>query len=221
LAYDLRLGPGCGFRSAQVFFTGAGLRRRPALRFGANSRKGGRRPGGCAPAGLGIPPHPAQRRLGDGDSRARASDRDGPGDNGDDFDQDPTQDEKEKTITRRTTNKAPSASLKLLKLVEKSLDDDKAEDVVVIPLMGKTDIADFMVVATGSSQRHIGALAQHLRERIKSKIARDPLVEGEGPRDWVLVDVGDVIVHLFRAETRAFYALEKLWMDAPARAQAV
>ena len=101
--------------------------------------------------------------------------------------------------------------------MEKSLDDDKAEDVVVIPLIGKTDIADFMVVATGISQRHIGALAQHLRERIKAKIARDALVEGEGPRDWVLVDGGDVIVHLFRPETRAFYALEKLWMDMPAR----
>lgn len=103
----------------------------------------------------------------------------------------------------------------------KSLDDDKAEDVVVIPLVGKSDMADFMVVATGASQRHIGTLAQHLRERIKPKIARDVLVEGEGPRDWVLVDAGDVIVHLFRPETRAFYALEKLWMDAPARAQAV
>lgn len=102
--------------------------------------------------------------------------------------------------------------------MEQSLDDDKAENVVVIPLAGKTDFADFMVVATGTSQRHIGTLAQHLRERIKIKISRDARVEGEGPRDWVLVDAGDVIVHLFRAETRAFYALEKLWMDTPARA---
>ena len=101
--------------------------------------------------------------------------------------------------------------------MEKSLDDDKAEDVIVIPLVGKTDIADFMVVATGTSQRHIATLAQHLRERIKPGLARDVLIEGEGPRDWVLVDAGDVIVHLFRAETRAFYALEKLWTDAPAR----
>ena len=104
--------------------------------------------------------------------------------------------------------------------MEQSLDDDKAENVVVIPLTGKTDFADFMVVATGASQRHIGTLAQHLRERIKTKTTRDARVEGEGPRDWVLVDVGDVIVHLFRAETRAFYALEKLWMDMPSRAQA-
>ncbi len=144
-------------------------------------------------------------------------DRDDP--DGNDVDQ--TQNKKERTITRRTTKKTPPASLKLLKLVEKSLDDDKAEDVAVIPLIGKTDIADFMVVATGSSQRHIGTLAQHLRERIKAKIARDALIEGKGPRDWVLVDVGDVVIHLFRAETRAFYALEKLWMDTPARARAV
>lgn len=100
------------------------------------------------------------------------------------------------------------------------MDDDKAEDVLVIPLMGKSDMADFMVVATGTSQRHVGALAQHLRERIKAKNARDAHVEGAGPCDWVLVDAGDVIVHLFRAETRAFYALEKLWMDSPTRARA-
>ena len=101
------------------------------------------------------------------------------------------------------------------------MDDDKAEDVLVIPLMGKSDMADFMVVATGTSQRHVGALAQHLRERIKATKSRDAQIEGEGPCDWVLVDAGDVIVHLFRAETRAFYALEKLWMDSPTRARAI
>ena len=101
------------------------------------------------------------------------------------------------------------------------MDDDKAEDVLVIPLVGKSDMADFMVVATGTSQRHVGALAQHLRERIKANKARDAQIEGAGPCDWVLVDAGDVIVHLFRAETRAFYALEKLWMDSPSRARAV
>lgn len=127
----------------------------------------------------------------------------------------------EKTpITRRTTKKAPPASLSLLKLVEKSLDDDKAEAVVVIPLAGKSDMADFMVVATGTSQRHLGTVAQHLRDRIKSKFSRNVRVEGEGLSDWVLVDLGDVIVHLFRAETRAFYALEKLWMDASPRTHA-
>jgi len=104
--------------------------------------------------------------------------------------------------------------------VEKSLDDDKAEDVVAIPLAGKSDIADFMVVATGTSQRHLATLAQHLRERTRPKLARDVRVEGEGASDWVLVDLGDVIVHLFRDETRAFYALEKLWLDVPVKAGA-
>ncbi len=127
----------------------------------------------------------------------------------------PTPEEKEPAITRPTTKKTPPASLKLLKLAEKSLDDDKAENVVVIPLAGKTDIADFMVVATGTSQRHLGAMAQHLRERIKDTLDRQALVEGGGAADWVLLDAGDVVVHLFRAETRAFYAIEKLWADPP------
>ena len=104
--------------------------------------------------------------------------------------------------------------------MEKSLDDDKAEAVVVIPLAGKSDMADFMVVATGTSQRHLGTLAQHLRERIRSTLPRAIRVEGESLSDWVLVDLGDVIVHLFRAEMRAFYALEKLWMDASPRTHA-
>ena len=102
--------------------------------------------------------------------------------------------------------------------MEKSLDDDKAENVAVIPLAGKTDIADFMVVATGTSQRHIGAMAQHLRERIKDMIDGHARIEGDGAADWVLMDAGDVVVHLFRAETRAFYALEKLWSESPAGA---
>jgi ribosome-associated protein len=104
--------------------------------------------------------------------------------------------------------------------VEKSLDDDKAEDVVVIPLAGKSDIADFMVVGTGTSQRHLATLAQHLRERARPTLARNVRVEGEGASDWVLVDLGDVVVHLFRDETRAFYALEKLWLDVPVKAGA-
>lgn len=95
--------------------------------------------------------------------------------------------------------------------MEKSLDDDKAEDIVFIPLAGKSDIADYMVVATGTSQRHIGSMAQHLVERIKDKTGGRARVEGDGAADWVLLDAGDVVAHLFRAETRAFYAIEKLW----------
>ncbi|MGF1639403.1 MAG: ribosome silencing factor [Rhodospirillales bacterium] len=95
-----------------------------------------------------------------------------------------------------------------------SLDDDKAEDVVVIDLAGKTAIADHMVVASGTSQRQVGAMADHLREKIKHSGIASVAVEGAAQCDWVLIDAGDVIVHLFRPEVRAFYQLERMW-DAP------
>ena len=97
-------------------------------------------------------------------------------------------------------------------LIEASLEDGKAEEVVVIDLRGKTSIADFMIVATGGSQRHVTSLADHLVERIKkSGIRRSVPVEGKARADWILVDAGDVIVHLFRPEVREFYNLEKMW----------
>lgn len=100
---------------------------------------------------------------------------------------------------------------RLLKLVEKSLDDDKAEDVVVIDLRGKTSIADYMVVASGRSQRQVGAMAQHLLEKLKASGVKGASVEGAAQGDWVLIDAGDIVVHLFRPEVRAFYSLEKIW----------
>lgn len=97
-------------------------------------------------------------------------------------------------------------------LIEASLEDDKAEDVVIIDLRGKTTIADFMIVATGRSQRHVTTLSNHLVERVKaSGIQRSVPVEGKARADWILVDAGDVIVHLFRPEVREFYNLEKMW----------
>lgn len=104
--------------------------------------------------------------------------------------------------------------------MEKSLDDDKAEDIVVIDLAGKTEIADFMVIASGTSQRQIGAMAQHLRDKIKDARLGNPAVEGGGANDWVLIDAGDVVVHLFRPETRQFYDLEKFWTMTPAELRA-
>lgn len=104
--------------------------------------------------------------------------------------------------------------------MEKSLDDDKAEDIVVIDLAGKTEIADFMVIATGTSQRQIGAMAQHLRDKIKDARLGSPAVEGGGGSDWVLIDAGDVVVHLFRPEMRQFYDLEKFWTMTPAEMRA-
>ena len=99
--------------------------------------------------------------------------------------------------------------------MEASLDGDKADDLVVIDLAGKTEIADFMVVATGTSQRHVGAMAEHLREKLKATGLLGLSVEGETHCDWVLIDAGDVVVHLFRPEVRTFYNLEKLWGIAP------
>ena len=98
-----------------------------------------------------------------------------------------------------------------MELVQASLDDDKAEEVVVIDLAGKSDIADFMIVASGRSQRHVGAMAEHLHAKLKARGAAGPSMEGLARCDWVLIDGGDVIVHLFRPEVRAFYNLEKMW----------
>jgi ribosome-associated protein len=99
----------------------------------------------------------------------------------------------------------------LLAAITASLDDSKAEDVVVIDLSEKTSIADYMVIACGTSQRHVGSMTSHLRERLKALGLRTLSVEGEAHCDWVLIDAGDVVVHLFRPEVRAFYALERLW----------
>jgi len=93
----------------------------------------------------------------------------------------------------------------------KSLDDDKAQDIVVIDLAGKSSLADHMVICTGTSQRHIAAMAEHLRERLKAAGVGKLAIEGLPQGDWVLVDGGDIIVHIFRPEVRTFYDLEKMW----------
>ena len=96
-------------------------------------------------------------------------------------------------------------------LVLRSLDDDKAVDVVTIPLMGKSNIADHMVIASGTSTRQVAAMAQKLAERIKRDLGRNVRIEGLPVADWVLIDADDVIVHLFRPEVRSFYNLERMW----------
>ena len=112
---------------------------------------------------------------------------------------------------RRRTRRSPVDSARLLEIVGKSLEDDMAEDVVVIDLAGKTTIADHMVIASGRNARHIGAMADHLKEKIKAAGLASPPIEGDSRSDWVLIDGGDVIVHLFRPETRTLYNLEKMW----------
>ena len=96
------------------------------------------------------------------------------------------------------------------------MEDDKAEDLVTIDLAGKYTIADYMIIASGRSQRQVGAMAEHLREKLKAAGLTSVPVEGAQRCDWVLIDAGDVIVHLFRPEVRAFYNLEKMWgLDLP------
>ena len=104
-------------------------------------------------------------------------------------------------------------------LVLRSLDDDKAVEVVSIPLGGKSNIADYMVIASGRSTRQVAAMAQKLSERIKRDLGRSVRIEGLPVADWVLIDADDVIVHLFRPEVRSFYNLERMWAfedNAPA-----
>jgi ribosome-associated protein len=100
---------------------------------------------------------------------------------------------------------------RLLKVVLETLDAQKAEDVVAIDLKGKTSIGDHMVIASGRSQRHVGAVADHLIKTLKDEGYGRARVEGLPQGDWVLIDAGDVIVHLFRPEVRDFYNLEKMW----------
>ena len=99
----------------------------------------------------------------------------------------------------------------LHELVLRSLDDDKALDVVSIPLAGKSSIADHMVIASGRSTRQVASMAQKLSERIKQDMGRHVRIEGLPIADWVLIDADDVIIHIFRPEVRSFYNLERMW----------
>ena len=113
---------------------------------------------------------------------------------------------------RRKAKQSPAQ--KLLAVAEKLLEDGKAEDVVAIDLQGKSDIADFMLIATGRSQRQVMALAQRLTEGLKGAGRKHVVVEGMRHGEWVLIDAGDVVVHLFRPDMRAYYNLEKMWGEA-------
>ena len=95
------------------------------------------------------------------------------------------------------------------------LDEDKAEDVVLINIRGKSSVADALIVASGRSNRHVGALADHLLRALKGAGYGRAKVEGLPYCDWVLIDAGDVIIHLFRPEVRAFYNIEKIWAVPP------
>lgn len=112
------------------------------------------------------------------------------------------------------TAKPQPNSEELLARILTSLDDDKAEDVVQIDLRGKTAIGDYMVIASGRSTRQVAAMSEKLVDRLKQEFGMSCKIEGKDAGDWVLIDTGDVIVHLFRPEVREFYQLEKMWLPA-------
>jgi ribosome-associated protein len=107
--------------------------------------------------------------------------------------------------------KKPAPQSDLLRRILASLDDDKAENIVTIDLEGRTALCDAAVIASGRSSRHVGAMAEHLARRLKESGYGTRPVSGQAQGDWVLVDAGDVIVHLFRPEVRDYYDLEGMW----------
>ena len=120
---------------------------------------------------------------------------------------------KETTISKQHT--ACDAD-KILELITTSLDDDKAENILTIPLRGKSTMADYMIVASGTSSRQVAAMAEHIEFKLKQNKIAILGLEGLRQADWVLIDANDVIVHLFRPEVREFYGLERMWADGAA-----
>jgi ribosome-associated protein len=112
---------------------------------------------------------------------------------------------------------AAAPGVVLERLLLERLDDEKAQDIVFIDLKDKSSVADGMIVASGRSHRHVGAMADHLLRALKDSGHGKARVEGLPHCDWVLIDAGDVIVHLFRPEVRAFYNIEKIWSVEPPR----
>ena len=120
-----------------------------------------------------------------------------------------------------TVRVAESSARDLLQTVITSLADSKAENPVTIDIKGKSALGDFMVVASGRSHRHVGAIADNLVQKLKAGAPVRPRVEGLPHCDWVLIDAGDVIVHVFRPEVREFYGIERMWQTPdPANAPA-
>ena len=119
---------------------------------------------------------------------------------------------REQAVPGRRMSAPSQASSGLLDLILTSLDDDKAEDVTVIDLKGKSEMADHMVIASGRSTRQVTAISEKLVDRLKQELGLVSKVEGKDTGDWVLIDTGDVVVHVFRPEVREFYQLEKMWL---------
>jgi ribosome-associated protein len=112
---------------------------------------------------------------------------------------------------RKAPAVAPAPQAPIIDVVLKSLDDAKAEQTVAIDITGKSSLSDHLVVTSGRSHRHVGAMADQLVKDLREAGFSKPRIEGMPANDWVLVDAGDVIVHIFRPEVREFYNIEKLW----------
>ncbi|MGB0958682.1 MAG: ribosome silencing factor [Halocynthiibacter sp.] len=112
-----------------------------------------------------------------------------------------------------TSKKPSNVSEELIALILRALEENKAEDIVNIDLKGRSQIADYMVVCSGRSSRQVAAIAEKITAEIKSTFNIVPKLEGKGQGDWVLIDTGDVVVHVFRPEVREFYQLEKMWLS--------
>ncbi|GAB0117283.1 ribosome silencing factor [Acidisoma sp. 7E03] len=111
----------------------------------------------------------------------------------------------------RKAQAAPSDLDRLQTLIVTSLEDDKGEEIVTLDLAGKASFADRMIIASGLADRQISAMAVHLQEKLKEEGFGRVRIEGEGGSDWVLIDAGDIVVHLFKPDARALYGLEKMW----------
>ena len=116
-----------------------------------------------------------------------------------------------KSVSNDTAAK-PAPQVPLLDLIVASLEDAKAEDTIAIDITGKSSLADHMVVTSGRSNRHVAAVADQLVTALRDEGHGKPRIEGLPAADWVLVDAGDVIIHIFRPEVREFYNIEKMWM---------
>ena len=126
-----------------------------------------------------------------------------------------------KTSTEAAALKAQPDADKTLNMILSRLDDMKAEETVTIDLRGKSAFSDYMVVTTGRANRHVGAIAENVTKALKENGIKSIHVEGLPNCDWVLIDSGDVVVHVFRPEVREFYNLERLWTQSPAAAKAI
>lgn len=115
-------------------------------------------------------------------------------------------------MTKSSSPSSHEARLaRLLSVITESLDKDKAENIVTLDLTGRAGFAERMIIASGVSERQISAMAHHLETRLKEESLALPQIEGEQGSDWVLLDAGDVVVHLFMPESRELYALERMW----------